>query len=77
MVTLKKMFYEFFAFIRKIHPLWSSHSIGFGCWVSKRPKRFFSVTLCRENLSSGENRAGCAELVGCPSGHVFCWGQIT
>lgn len=52
-----------------------SHRIGFGCWVRRRPKRFFTVTLCRENLSSGENRAGWAELVGCPTGQSFCRWQ--
>ena len=27
------------------------------CWVGRSPKRFLSVTLCFENLSSGEKRA--------------------
>ncbi len=49
-----------------------SHRTGLGCWVSRRPKRFFTVTRCRENLSSGEKRAGWAELVGSPSGFTFC-----
>ena len=29
--------------------------------------RFFSVTRCRENLSSGEKRAGCADVVTLPA----------
>lgn len=48
-----------------------SHRTGLGCWVSRMPKRFFTKTRCRENLSSGENRAGWAELVGSPSGFNF------
>lgn len=52
-----------------------SHRIGLGCWVSRRLKRFFTVTRCRENLSSGEKRAGWAELVGWPLGLTFCWRQ--
>ncbi|TNN68355.1 hypothetical protein EYF80_021408 [Liparis tanakae] len=46
--------------------------MGLGCWVSRRPKRFFTVTRWRENLSSGEKRAGWAELVGSPAGQIFC-----
>lgn len=48
------------------------HMTGLGCWVSSMLKRFFNITRCRENLSSGENRAGWAELVGSPSGVTFC-----
>jgi len=44
---------------------------GFGCWVSNKPKRFLTVILWREYLSSGENRAGCADCVGLPVGEVF------
>jgi len=44
---------------------------GFGCWVSNKPKRFLTVILWREYLSSGENRAGCADWVGLPAGDVF------
>src|SRR6188768_3943698 len=32
-----------------------------------KPKRFLSVTRCRDHLSSGEKRAGCADLVTLPS----------
>lgn len=49
-----------------------THRTGLGCWVSRRPKRFFTVTRCRENLSSGEKRAGWAEVVLVPSGLIFC-----
>lgn len=59
--------------VRPPLPLPLSHRTGRGCWVIRRPKRFFTVTLCLENLSSGEKRAGWAELVGCPSGQIFCW----
>lgn len=33
------------------------------CCVKSSPYLFFKVTRCREYLSSGENRAGCADLV--------------
>lgn len=36
------------------------------CCVNSRPKRRLSVTRCRDHLSSGEKRAGCADLVTCP-----------
>lgn len=36
------------------------------------PKRFLHVMRSRENLSSGLKRAGCADLVGVPSGAIFC-----
>ena len=49
-----------------------SHNSGGGRCVGSRPKRFFRMTRSRENLSSGEKRAGCAECVGVPSGAVFC-----
>ena len=39
--------------------------------VNRTPNLFFSVTLCLEYLSSGEKRAGCAEMVGAPEGSVF------
>jgi hypothetical protein len=45
---------------------------GGGICVGKMPKRFFRVTLSRENLSSGENLAGCAHLQGWPCGSSFC-----
>jgi hypothetical protein len=35
-------------------------------------KRFFSVMRSLENLSSGEKRAGWADLVGLPLGSTFC-----
>ena len=35
-------------------------------------KRFLHSTRSRENLSSGEKRAGCALCVGVPSGASFC-----
>ena len=47
------------------------YRMGRGCWVSSRPKRFFTVTRCLENLSSGEKRAGWAELVGLPKRSIF------
>jgi hypothetical protein len=39
-----------------------------GCCVGKSPNRFLMVTLCLENLSSGENRA--VEIV-----NQFCCKQ--
>eukprot|EP00955_Chlamydomonas_euryale_P097109 365052-Chlamydomonas_euryale.AAC.40 len=51
-----------------------AHITCAGSCVGKIPKRFFSVTRSRLNLSSGENRAGCADLVGSPFGSVFCDG---
>lgn len=38
------------------------HNSSSSCWVGRRLYRFFRVTRCCENLSSGENRAGCAEI---------------
>ena len=52
----------------------SNHNDGSGCWVGRIPKRFLSVTRWREYLSSGENRAGCADIVGMPLGSSFCSG---
>lgn len=43
-----------------------------GCCVGRRPNRFLQVVRSRLNLSSGEKRAGCADMVGVPSGAVFC-----
>ena len=40
--------------------------------MRSNPNRFLHATLCFENLSSGENLAGCADNVGFPSGPVFC-----
>ena len=40
--------------------------------MRSKPNRFLHATLCLENLSSGENLAGCADSVGFPSGPVFC-----
>lgn len=42
-----------------------------GSWVGRTPNRFLIVTRCRENLSSGENRAGWADLVILPSAVIF------
>lgn len=39
--------------------------------VSNTPNRFLRVTLCLEYLSSGEKRAGWAEMVGLPAGSVL------
>jgi hypothetical protein len=36
------------------------------CCVKSNPYLFFSVTRCLEYLSSGENLAGCADLVTSP-----------
>lgn len=49
----------------------SSHSCVAGCWVGRIPNRRLQVTLSFENLSSGENRAGCADSVGSPLGAVL------
>lgn len=49
-----------------------TYNSGGGRCVGSRPNRFFRMTRSRENLSSGEKRAGCAECVGVPSGAVFC-----
>ena len=40
--------------------------------MGRMPKRFLRVTRSLENLSSGEKRAGCADLVGLPSSSSFC-----
>lgn len=48
-----------------------AHSSGAGCCVGRMPKRFLQVMRSRENLSSGEKRAGWADLVGLPSGATF------
>lgn len=42
-----------------------------GIWVGKILKRFLIVIRWRENLSSGEKRAGWADLVGMPLGSTF------
>mmetsp|Transcript_4761 Transcript_4761/g.7413 ORF Transcript_4761/g.7413 Transcript_4761/m.7413 type:complete len:105 (-) Transcript_4761:102-416(-) len=39
-------------------------------------KRVLQTILSRENLSSGEKRAGCADSVGEPSGAVFYNTQV-
>lgn len=44
---------------------------GRGCCVGRTPNRRFRARRCREYLSSGEKRAGCAERVGCPAGDTF------
>lgn len=49
-----------------------SHSTGGGRCVGSRPKRRFVSTRSRENLSSGEKRAGWADAVGVPSARDFC-----
>jgi hypothetical protein len=36
------------------------------CCVNRSPNRLLRVTLCLEYLSSGEKRAGCADLVARP-----------
>lgn len=41
------------------------------CWVRRRLKRRLRVTRWRDHLSSGENRAGCADLVTLPSTTFF------
>ena len=48
------------------------HSFKAGCWIGSSLKRRLHSTRSRENLSSGEKRAGCAEKVGEPSGAAFC-----
>ena len=47
------------------------YKIGFGRCVGKSPNRFFSTSLSREYLSSGENLAGWADCVGRVDGAVF------
>ena len=49
------------------------------CWVGRSPKRFLSVTLCFENLSSGENRAtGIEQLkIGCQWDCSYITSKIT
>ena len=47
------------------------HQVGNGCCVGRMPNLLFTVILCREYLSSGENLAGCAEMVGVPEGSCF------
>ena len=47
-------------------------SFSAGCWVGSSLKRRLHSTRSRENLSSGEKRAGWAEKVGEPSGAAFC-----
>lgn len=48
------------------------HSAGAGCCVGSKPNRRLVVVRSLLNLSSGEKRAGCALIVGEPSGAVFC-----
>jgi hypothetical protein len=50
----------------------ADQSSGAGCCVGRMPKRFLQVMRSLLNLSSGEKRAGCADLVGVPSGPIFC-----
>lgn len=45
------------------HSLLAYYIGGWGCWVSSSPNLFFSVTLCLENLSSGENLAVSIALI--------------
>lgn len=47
-----------------------------GCWVGSRLKRFLQTSRSLENLSSGENLAGCADSVGLPSGAAFCKAEL-
>lgn len=56
--------------------LGSTQSSGAGICVGRMPKRFLQVMRSRLNLSSGENRAGCADLVGVPSGAIFCCCRV-
>ncbi|KAK0123990.1 hypothetical protein ONS95_008979 [Cadophora gregata] len=44
----------------------SADSVNLLCCVKSSPYLFFSVTRCLEYLSSGEKRAGCADLVTSP-----------
>ena len=53
----------------------SPHSSSGGPWVGSNLKRRLHSTLSLENLSSGENLAGCALCVGDPSGAIFCRQQ--
>ena len=48
------------------------HKGVFGCCMGSSLKRFLHIKRCFENLSSGEKRAGCAEMVGLLSGVSFC-----
>jgi len=41
----------------------TAQNFGAGCWVGNSPNRFFSLTLCSENLSSGENRAAVSQKI--------------
>ncbi len=47
------------------------HEMDILCCVKSNPYLFFSVTRCLEYLSSGENRAGCADLVTSPETTFF------
>ena len=53
----------------------ATHSSRGGPCVGSSLKRFLHSTRSRENLSSGEKRAGCALCVGVPSGASFCARQ--
>ena len=48
------------------------HKGVFGCCMGSSLKRRLHIKRCFENLSSGEKRAGCAEMVGLLSGVSFC-----
>lgn len=48
-----------------------------GPWVGRSLNLFLHSTRSLENLSSGENLAGCALCVGEPSGAVFCTTYAT
>ncbi len=50
-------------------------SKGFPC-VGSSLNRFLHSTRSLENLSSGENLAGWADMVGEPSGANFCGSQM-
>ena len=60
---------------RVLVPVESYSSKG-GCWVGSKLKRFLQTSRSLENLSSGENLAGCADSVGLPSGAAFCISEV-
>ena len=48
-----------------------SYMLSLGCCVGSNPNLLFVVMRCLENLSSGENLAGCADTVCLPFGSAF------
>lgn len=53
------------------HAIYWPRTLRSFCCVKSNPYLFFNVTRCLEYLSSGENLAGCADLVTSPETTFF------